>query len=137
MLLPAEIETRTSVPAIRALIARKLVKEHRMNQQGVAQLLGVTQAAVSNYLRGRRGSIFNESDLMKIEDVVNEICSMMVENDSPPNIIAKFNDACRIIRQNRMLCDVHKQLDPSIDVAGCHVCDGTEESEWKPISLKQ
>jgi len=73
----------------------------------------------------------------KIEDVVNEICSMMVGNDSPPNIIAKFNDACRIIRQNRMLCDVHKQLDPSIDVAGCHVCDGTEESEWKPISLKQ
>lgn len=136
MLLPAEIETRTSVPAIRSLIARKLMKEHRMNQQGVAQLLGVTQAAVSNYFRGRRGTVFSESDLTKIEGVVNEICAMMVANDSPSKIIAKFNEACRIIRQNRMLCDVHKQLDPSIDVTGCHVCDGGEEPEWKPIPLK-
>ena len=112
------------------------MKEHSMNQQGAAELLGVTQAAVSNYLRGRRGSIFDESDLMKIEDVVNEICFMMVAKDSPSKILAKFNDACRIIRENRMLCEVHKQLDPSIDVTGCHVCDGNQDSEWKQISLK-
>ena len=56
MLLPAEIETKTSIPALRALIAKKLIGVHKMNQKQAANSLGVTQAAISNYMRGTRGT---------------------------------------------------------------------------------
>lgn len=137
MLLPAEIEARTSVPAIRALVARKLTNEHHLAQQQVANLLGITQAAVSNYLRGRRGGIFQDHDLVRIHGIVAEICNMLVSDDTPPKIIAKFNEACEVIRRNRLLCDIHKQMDPTLDVESCHVCDGdTGSSGWKPVSIK-
>ena len=134
MLLPSEIEVRTSVPAIRALVARKLVKEHRMNQQDVAKALGLTQPAVSNYLRGRRGSIFSDDDLASIDGIVSQICMMLVSGEESSRIISKFDEACHVIRHNRLLCGIHKQLDATLDVENCHVCDG--ESEWKPVTLK-
>ena len=133
MLLPAEIETRVSVPAIRALVARKLVKEHHMNQQDIAKALGLTQAAVSNYLRGRRGAGFSEDDLASIDGIITQICTLLVSGATNPKIISKFDEACQAIRHNRLLCGIHKQLDPNLDVESCHVCDG--ESEWKPIAL--
>ena len=133
MLLPTEIEARTSVPAIRALVARKLLKEHRMNQQDIAKALGLTQAAVSNYLRGRRGAGFREDELANIDGIISQICTMMVSGAANSKIISKFDEACQAIRHSRLLCGVHKRLDPNLDVESCHVCDG--ESVWKPIAL--
>ena len=134
MLLPAEIEARASVPAIRALVARKLVKEHRMNQQDIAKALGLTQAAVSNYLRGRRGSVFSDDELSGIDGIITQICAMLVSGATKSKVISKFDEACQAIRHSRLLCSVHKRLDANLDVENCHVCDG--ESEWKPIALK-
>ena len=48
---------------------------------------------------------------------------MMIEKHELSDIISKFNEACSIIRGNRMLCDIHKKLEPSLDVDNCHVCE--------------
>ncbi|MEM2760536.1 MAG: helix-turn-helix domain-containing protein [Nitrososphaerales archaeon] len=56
MLLPSEIETRFLIPAGRSLIARELIKKYNFSQENVASLLGITQAAVSNYISGNRGN---------------------------------------------------------------------------------
>ena len=57
MLLPSEIEAKSLIPAIRAILAKKLIKEYKMKEEIVAKVLGVTQAAISNYVRGIRGDI--------------------------------------------------------------------------------
>ncbi|MBM3898105.1 MAG: hypothetical protein FJ358_06250 [Thaumarchaeota archaeon] len=134
MLLPAEIEARTSVPAIRALVARKLTKQYHMGQQDIARVLGLTQAAVSNYITGRRGSVFSDDELVSIDGVVSQICTMLLSGAESAKVISKFDEACQIMRHKRLLCSVHKQLDANLDVENCHVCDG--ESEWKPVTLK-
>ena len=48
MILPEELASKSVIPAIRALIVKRLVEEHGMTQQEAAKLLGVTQPAVSN-----------------------------------------------------------------------------------------
>ena len=48
MLLPSEIEAKSLIPAIRSILAQKLIKEYRLKEEDVAKVLGVTQAAVSN-----------------------------------------------------------------------------------------
>ena len=55
MLLPAEIESKTMIPALRAILAKKLAEIHKIREDEISKMLGVTQAAVSNYIRGTRG----------------------------------------------------------------------------------
>ena len=52
MLLPAEIESKSLIPALRAIIAKDLAKKHNIREDKISQMLGVTQAAISNYIRG-------------------------------------------------------------------------------------
>jgi len=55
LLLPAEIESKTLIPALRAILAKKLAESHKIREDEISKMLGVTQAAVSNYIRGTRG----------------------------------------------------------------------------------
>ena len=52
---PCEQIVRRTLPAIRALIAQALVEDCGVYQTVVAEKLGITQAAVSHYLRSKRG----------------------------------------------------------------------------------
>ena len=45
MLLPSEIEAKSLIPAVRAILARKLTGEYDMKEEVVAKVLGVTQAS--------------------------------------------------------------------------------------------
>ena len=56
MLLPAEIESKSLIPALRAIIAKDLAKKYNIREDKISQMLGVTQAAISNYIRGIRGN---------------------------------------------------------------------------------
>ena len=136
MLLPAEIETKTSVPALRALVAKKLIQDHAFSQKETAELIGVTQAAISNYLRGTRGNFTSLGDDERIKNIVSQITIMMVEKHDLSDIISKFNEACLIIRSSRLLCDFHKKLEPSLDVDNCHVCEiDYNESDYETSNM--
>lgn len=135
MLLPSEIETKTSVPALRALVAKRLINEHHFSQTEAAKLLSVTQAAISNYLRGTRGNFTSFDDDVRIKNIVGEITIMMIEKSELSDIISKFNEACSIIRSSRMLCDIHKKLEPSLDVDNCHVCETDYDPETQTQSF--
>jgi uncharacterized protein len=77
MLLPAEIESKTLIPALRAILAKKLAEDHNVREDEISKMLGVTQAAVSNYIRGTRGDPSLIAKLLAEEQVaamINELC---------------------------------------------------------------
>jgi hypothetical protein len=45
--MPQEIEVWYIIPAIRKELAKRLVQHHEVAQKDVAELLGVTEAAIS------------------------------------------------------------------------------------------
>ncbi|MDG6939054.1 MAG: helix-turn-helix domain-containing protein [Nitrososphaerota archaeon] len=53
-----ELSIKYLLPAFRSAVARHLVKDYGLTQQEVARMLGTTQAAISHYLRMRRGKVF-------------------------------------------------------------------------------
>ena len=53
--IPCEIATWYVLPVIRKELAMLLVKNHGISQKETASLLGVTDAAVSQYLSKKRG----------------------------------------------------------------------------------
>jgi len=122
MLLPAEIESRVTIPILRALTAKKLIKEMKFTQEQVAKLLGVTQAAVSNYLRGVRGL---STDLEKNEQMgkyIDYIVDAITKNLPKEEIAKRMNEVLMDIRSQRILCQIHKKLEPDLDLDSCDIC---------------
>ena len=40
MLLPAEIESKTLIPALRAILAKKLAEDHNVREEEISKMLG-------------------------------------------------------------------------------------------------
>ena len=129
MLLPSEIEAKSLIPAIRAILAKKLVNEYEMKEEIVARVLGVTQAAVSNYLRGTRGDIQLMNKLTSVLEVMrmtDNIARDLTSNKAyTPNTMAKFVELCNYMRYTFIICDVHHGMESNIDEQVCEQCKGT------------
>ena len=124
MILPEELASKSVIPAIRALVVKRLVEEHGMTQQEAAKLLGVTQPAVSKYLHEKRGAAIKLNGIKEVDEATGEIAELVSSQKVPQvEVMSKIEAACDYIRRNRYMCDLHKKLEPSMDVNSCHVCE--------------
>ena len=127
MLLPAEIESKTLIPALRAILSKKLFKEHKIREDEISKMLGVTQAAVSNYIRGTRGDPQLIQKLLSEEQVaklINELCdSLTTDMAYTPSSLAKFIGLCNYIKSSLLICDIHHNLESDIDEKVCKECE--------------
>ena len=129
MLLPSEIEAKSLIPAIRAILARKLINEYHLREELVAKVLGVTQAAVSNYIRGTRGDsklISKLASIMQVVDRIDDIARDLSANKAyTPSTMAKFVELCNYMRYTFLICDIHHSMESNIDEQICEQCKGT------------
>ncbi|MEM1517814.1 MAG: hypothetical protein QXI27_01200 [Nitrososphaerota archaeon] len=121
MLLPQEIEARIALPLIRALIVQRLVKKYGFTQEKTAKALGITQAAVSNYLRHMRArtKILENSEFL--DYAVEEIVKLIINNESPKVVRKKLYETLARMRKEGLLCTAHKCLEPDLDEE-CDIC---------------
>ncbi len=108
MLLPAEIESKTLIPALRAILSKKLAEDHKIREDEISKMLGVTQAAVSNYIRGTRGDPQLIQKLLSEEQVaklISELCdSLTTDLAYTPSSLAKFIDQlCNLFFRKKFL----------------------------------
>ena len=129
MLLPSEIEAKSLIPAVRAILAKKLIKEYSLKEEDVAKVLGITQAAVSNYVRGTRGDIELISKLESVREImrmIDDIARDLSTNKAyTPSTLAKFIGLCNYMRYTLIICDVHHSIESNIDEQICDQCRGT------------
>ena len=69
---PCEFAVRYVLPAVRFMIAKTLIEKYGFSQSAVAEILGVTQPAVSYYVRSRRGQIWAKK-LVRYREVREEL----------------------------------------------------------------
>jgi len=123
MLAPCEVAVKCVLPAVRAMIAKKLMMKHKLKQVEVARLLGVSQPAISLYFRNRRGKAIdleNESDITNL--IENLAASLAKDISSPKDFISEFCEICTTIRARGLMCKLHKTFDPTIDIEKCGIC---------------
>jgi predicted transcriptional regulator len=123
MVLPCEVAVKSVVPAIRSAIARQLTQSFGLKQKDVAQLLGVTQTAVSKYTSHTRGTVL---EVEKIEDtqlVLKEtVVSLANGQMNKYQLTVKLCRICEIIRKKGLMCKLCALSDPTIDNQQCIVC---------------
>ncbi|MFB5610237.1 MAG: transcriptional regulator [Nitrosopumilaceae archaeon] len=127
MLLPAEIESKTLIPALRAILAKKLAEDHKIREDEISKMLGVTQAAVSNYIRGTRGNpqliqkLLAEEQVSKMIDELSD--SLASDMAYTPSSLSKFIGLCNYIKSSLLICDIHHNLETNIDEKVCKECE--------------
>ena len=127
MLLPAEIESKTLIPALRAILAKKLADDHNVREEEISKMLGVTQAAISNYIRGTRGDPALITKLLS-EPEVSNLINELTENLSSdmaytPSSLSKFIGLCNYIKSSLLICEIHHNLESNIDEKVCKECE--------------
>jgi predicted transcriptional regulator len=126
MLLPSEIESKLLIPAVRAILSKEMVIEKGLKEEEVARLLGITQAAVSNYLRGTRGDNVLISKLMSLREVmsmIKEIGDDLSTNRAyTAKTLSKFIALSNYMRYSLIICDAHHSLERNIDEKVCEQC---------------
>ena len=126
MLAPCEVAVKCGLPAIRATIAKQLMAKYGLKQAEIAQLLGVSQPAISLYYRRIRGNAINLDIDGEIKDSIGELARRLSQrNLSNVDFFSAFCDICRKMRAKGLLCEAHKTLDPSIDTENCGLCTST------------
>ena len=127
MLLPAEIESKSLIPALRAILARNLAKKHLIHEDEISKMLGVTQAAISNYIRGTRGDPKLIEKLMaekQVSEMIIDISDNLASDRAyTPSSLSKFIGLCNYIKTSLLICDIHHNLESDIDDEVCKECE--------------
>jgi len=123
-LLPDEIASKSVIPAIRAMVVRRLVDEYGMTQQQAACLLGITQPAVSKYMHNKRGIAIRLDGIDRVNEAASKIAVMLVSGKAGQvQIMSKLNDVSVQVRKSRLMCDLHRRLEPGLNLGGCRICE--------------
>jgi hypothetical protein len=89
------------LPAIRAEIARIMMTEFECTQQQVAEALGLSRAAVSQYVSEKRGA-----DVGFSEETVNEIrdfSAALLEGLNPKEKVERMCEVCKYVQKSGWL----------------------------------
>lgn len=108
--LPQEIEVWYIIPALRREIAKCLIKEYGLSYEKTGEILGVTKAAVSQYVKGKRAAkIVLPKEL---SSAILKSCEQLVNEKS--NAIAETMQLLEYIKQKNLGCEVCGKLKEGI-----------------------
>jgi predicted transcriptional regulator len=113
LLQPQEVEVFYILPAIRKAFSTAL-KAQGKSQKEIARLLGVTEAAVSQYLHDKRAHVQFPKELRDaVEEAAKKITSTQSMIEQTQLLLAKA-------WKDRLVCKLHAQL--SAVPKRCEVC---------------
>ncbi len=106
MLLPCEVGVKTVLPAVKAIMARSIVQKHGYTEKQTANLLGLSQSAVSRYIGRQRGA--NLSAIESTQEVIALIEQMVITIIKAPQnkleLLELFCTTCVFIREKGLIC---------------------------------
>lgn len=103
-LMPQEIEVWYILPAIRRELVKEMIKLG-LKQKDIAAKLGITEAAVSQYLKQKRAKevVFTEETMAEIKK------SAKIIIEDPEKLICEMQKILAFVKKNRTLCKTHYQ----------------------------
>jgi predicted transcriptional regulator len=120
MRVPCQITQWYLLPAISAEMVREL-KKSGVKQAEIARLLGVTPAAVSQYVKGKRGKMveLNAELKKRISVSAKRIAS---KGTTDEELSREICELCIVARRSRMMCEFHKKIGKFDQT--CGLCTG-------------
>lgn len=121
---PCEIVVKRLLPLLRVLIAKELYQTYNWSQTRIANILGVTQAAVSNYLNQDESALLSQYfDLEEVKNIARGLASEInVRKGGHVDIIYGICRICLNLRKGGSICHAHKSKLPKLKDERCTIC---------------
>lgn len=120
---PCTVVVLYVLPALRILIMRRLMERHGMRRIDASRKMELTPAAITQYLKGRRGMTLLE-ELSRSEralEIISEIAEAMAREEiHAEDLMEKICMACNEIRSQGIICNQHKKECKTIKE--CRIC---------------
>jgi uncharacterized protein len=117
MQFPCELVVWRILPAIKARVARNL-KEKGMPQKDIAKALDSTEAAISQYLSGKRAADFKIS--AEMNDMLDVVSDAIAKGKNQKVLKYGICQVCKEIRTKGYACDACKT--ESGEKGNCDLC---------------
>jgi len=108
MKIPCELIVWYVLPSIRRELARELVEKHRMTQAEVARRFGVTDAAISQYLKAKRGTSKEMETSGKYPEFKREIERAAERMLNGSDIVTETCQICQMVKSSGMLLRIYE-----------------------------
>lgn len=109
MMIPCEVVVWYVLPMVRKELAAELVHVHGMSQSEVARRFGLTEAAISQYLRKKRGDctdIERSSNYPAFMEQVKQSATRMADGATVfENEVCRL---CNVVRTTGLLAEIYE-----------------------------
>jgi len=116
MIMPQEVEVWYLLPALRRELANIFLKDYAINQRRISKMLGITESAVSQYLKLKRAK-----DLDFDSNIQKEIKLAVDRFIQHNNFIQEFNYLINLIEKTQFICKIHRKHDEDLPET-CQLC---------------
>ena len=115
--MPQEIEVWYIIPALRRELAKSMINDLKLTQKHVAKIMGLTEAAVSQYLHSKRGKevVFSDAVLKEIKKSAKEIAK------NEKLLMQEMMRLTNLTGVKHVMCDMHKKHDAKLP-SDCEIC---------------
>ena len=125
--MPQEIEVWYIIPALRRELAKSMINDLKLTQKHIAKCMGLTEAAVSQYLSSKRAKAVVFSDAILKETKAS--AKRIVENDRL--LIPEMIRLTKLTDVKQVMCDLHKKQDVKLP-EDCETCFDEDLIKIKP-----
>jgi uncharacterized protein len=123
MILPCEVGVKTVLPAVKAVMARSIVEKHGLNEKQTADILGLSQSAVSRYVGRERGNLLNIEGTPEVLALIEQMVTHLIKApDNKTEILKLFCQTCTTIREKGLMCQSCKKEMPKEWAEKCLFC---------------
>tara|TARA_Y100000310_G_C20086437_1_gene536261 strand:+ start:68 stop:433 length:366 start_codon:yes stop_codon:yes gene_type:complete len=109
-LLPQEIEVWYIIPAVRKELAKQLTSKHGLSYEKAGKILGISKAAISQYLSNKRANKTKLSAEIKKE--VAKSAKVIFEN--PQLGLGEMQRILKVMKSKRCSCNVCKKYNKDV-----------------------
>lgn len=110
---PCEVAAREVVPSIRASMAQVFINEFKLSKYEAAKLIGVSPAAISNYLEGKRGDKY-------VNKILSDSSRRALVREAALIVLTSPNDPSALSRLQDITCELCSSVNEVAQAYGCH-----------------
>jgi predicted transcriptional regulator len=122
LILPCEVGVKTVLPAVKAIMARSILEKHGFNEKQTADLLGLSQSAVSRYVGRERGNLIVIEDTDVVALIDQMVTHLIKQPDNKTDFLKLFCQTCTTIREKGLMCTHCQKEMPQAWAEKCFFC---------------
>jgi predicted transcriptional regulator len=108
-------------------MARTILEKHGMKEQQVAELLGLSQSAISRYTTKNRGNIITIENVPEVQTLIDQMINLLLygKPHQTTEILELLCQTCKIIREKGLMCELCQKKTRENIVEICAFCRST------------